>query len=164
MRPLPTFCLLVLAVALTNAAAVSANERPRDRHVGYYYPEPQIREIYRSSVRIARSATPRSRAAFAVGITLEQKKRTYAPTYHLFAKGKDKEKMIIVATEADRYTTLYRLRALLAAMTSEARSTPLFNRAPNPERLTFLDFCKLMGFARLTVSDGDTVALQIDIE
>ena len=77
---------------------------------------------------------------------------------------RDKEKMIIVATEADRYTSLYRLRALLAAMTSEARSTPLFNRAPNPERLTFLDFCKLMGFARLTVSDGNTVALQIDIE
>lgn len=142
-----------------------ANDPPkRDRHVGYYYPEPQIRESHVSPMPVAPTATARSRAAFAVGIALQQSKRQFAPPYHLFVKGAQKEKLIIVATENGRYSTGYRLRALLAALTTEARSTELFNSAPNPEKLTFLDFCKLMGFRRVTVSDGDRVAIQIDIQ
>ena len=30
-----------------------------------------------------------------------------------------------------------------------------------PHELTFLDFCKLMGFQQLTLSDGDSLTHQI---
>ena len=98
-----------------------------------------------------------------MGITAEQNKQSFPPTYHLFVKGANKEKMIIITTQSERYDTLYRLRALLAAMTSEARLTPMFRQAANPEELTFLDFCKRLGFKQVTISDGDKVALQIDL-
>ncbi|MEM6499146.1 MAG: hypothetical protein AAF709_20790, partial [Pseudomonadota bacterium] len=84
--------------------------------------------------------------------------------YHLFVKGARKEKLIIVATETGRYATHYQLRALLAAMTSEARSTSLFNKLPEPEKRTFLDFCKFMGFTRLTISNGQDLAIQFDLK
>lgn len=154
--------VLVSLASMLWVAFAHATDNPPDRHVGYYYPKPQIREIYKSSIDIAPGASPRVRADFAVALTLKQRDRAYAPTYHVFVKGKFKEKLIIVATE--KYTTAYRLRALLAAMTSEARSTALLDQAPNPERLTFLDSCKAMGFARITVSDGEKVAIQIDIK
>ena len=159
------FTFLFTGIALlVPMSLVLAADKPRDRHVGYYYPKPQIREAHVSKMPVAPSATPRSRAAFAVGVALQQSRRQFAPPYHLFVKGATKEKLIIIATETGRYSTGYRLRALLAAMTSEARGTELFNRAPNPENLTFLDFCKLMGFRRVTISDGDRVAIQIDIK
>ena len=44
-----------------------------------------------------------------------------------FAKGENSEKLIIVATGDGRYDTLYRMRGLLAAMTAEARLSPLFS-------------------------------------
>lgn len=134
-----------------------------DRHVGYYYPEPQVREVFDSPLPTAPVASSRSRAAFAVGIALMQNKRNFAPPYHPFVKGARKEKLIIVATETGRYATHYQLRALLAGMTSEARSTPLFNKLPEPEKRTFLDFCKFLGFTRLTVSNGHDLAIQFTI-
>ena len=154
------------AQAQTQAAAAQTQTevQDQDRHVGYYYPEPQIREVYESALITAPISSSRSRAAFAVGIALMQNKRSFAPTYHLFVKGARKEKLIIVATETGRYATYYQLRALLAAMTSEARSTSLFNKLPEPEKRTFLDFCKFMGFTRLTISNGQDLAIQFELK
>ncbi|MEM9359094.1 MAG: hypothetical protein AAGB04_23165 [Pseudomonadota bacterium] len=164
-----TLCAGLLLIATsahsqTQAAAAQTQTEAQDRHVGYYYPEPQIREMYESALITAPISTSRSRAAFAVGIALMQNKRSFAPTYHLFVKGARKEKLIIVATETGRYATHYQLRALLAAMTSEARSTSLFNKLPEPEKRTFLDFCKFMGFTRLTISNGQDLAIQFDLK
>ena len=156
--------LLWLAASLVVLWSGLASAQIKDRHAGYYYPEPQVREIFRSSVDTAPKATALSRAAFAVGIAIEQKKQDFAPPWHLFVKGAEKQKMIIVATHSGRYDTIFRLRALLASLTSEARSTPIFRQASHPEELTFLDFCKRLGFERVTVSDGDKVALQIDLK
>lgn len=155
--------LSCLALLLVIFAPDVLAQKP-DRHAGYYYPEPQVREVFRSSVDTAPKATALSRAAFAVGIAIEQKKQDFAPPWHLFVKGAEKQKMIIVATHSGRYDTIFRLRALLASLTSEARSTPIFRQATHPEELTFLDFCKRLGFERVTVSDGDKVALQIDLK
>lgn len=88
----------------------------------------------------------------------------HAPGYHLFAKGAKLEKLIIVATGDVQYDTLYRLRALLASLTSQARSTEIFARSSQPEDLNFLDFCKLIGFEQVTVSNGRDIAHQIRIE
>ena len=157
-------CLVLIGTLGCWAAGGPAQAQQSDRHVGYYYPEPQVHEKFDSSMITAPIASSRSRAAFAVGIALMQNKRNFAPTYHLFVKGARKEKLIIVATETNRYATHYQLRALLAAMTSEARSTPLFNKLPEPEKRTFLDFCKFMGFTRLTISNGKDLALQFTIQ
>ena len=155
------------AIFLAAASALALPTRPAsalDAHAGYYYPPPQTRETYVSSLQIASDASERSRAAFVIGLATQQSRQNYAPGYHLFAKGEELEKLIIVATGDGRYDTLYQLRALLASLTSMARSTELFARTSQPQELNFLDFCKLIGFTQVTVSNGRDVAHQIAID
>ncbi|MBO6756779.1 MAG: hypothetical protein JJ902_10675 [Roseibium sp.] len=134
-----------------------------DLHAGYYYPDPQTRETYVTDVPLAPDAGESSRAAFIIGLAAQQLEQNYAPGYHVFAKGEHLEKMIIVATGDGRYDTLFQLRALLASLTSRARATPLFAQVEKPYELNFLDFCKLMGFRQVTVSNGDDLAHQIQV-
>jgi hypothetical protein len=157
-----TISLFVTTIALLVASQSVGNAF--DAHAGYYYPEPQTREAYVTEVTIAPDAHKRSRAAFVIGLAAQHAKQNHAAGYHLFAKGGDLEKLIIVATGDGRYDTLYRLRALLASLTSMARATELFSRTNNPQDLNFLDFCKLIGFKQVTVSNGKDVAHQIKIQ
>lgn len=155
---------LVAAVMATGLVAVPTAAGAFDSHAGYYYPNPQTSEPYISEVETALDANKRSRAAFVIGLAAQQSKQGYAPGYHLFAKGKDLEKLIIVATGDGQYDTLFRLRALLASLTSMARGTELFARTEAPQDLNFLDFCKLIGFSQVTVSDGKDIAHQIMVQ
>ncbi|MFD0915655.1 hypothetical protein ACFQ14_04485 [Pseudahrensia aquimaris] len=157
MRSL-SFLSLLFALTMASGAA-----RASDSHAGYYYPEPTSRETYTASMAQGPSASKRSRVGFTVGINKTQQKRGYAPRYHIFAKGADAQKLIIVGTGSSDYNTLFRLRALMASLTADARATPLFANMPEPENLNFLDLCKLIGFTQVTVSDGDTLAHRIDI-
>lgn len=154
------FALFSCGLALAHAAPGAAS----DLHAGYYYPVPGSREVYVARVPVHAEASKRSRAAFAAGFEQQQLARGITPDYHLFVKGGEFEKMIVVATGPDRYNTIYRMRALLAALTSQARVTPLFQQSEASHELTFLDFCKLMGFTQVTVSDGDTLSHQIVID
>ena len=72
--------------------------------------------------------------------------------------------MIIVATGPGQYNTIYRLRALLASLSADARISPLFRELENPEDATFLDLARMVGFEIVTITDGDTIAHQIDIQ
>lgn len=135
-----------------------------DRHAGYYYPNPTSFEIYEARIDTLLDANQNSRIGFVIGVATSQGKAGYPPTFHMFAKGIESEKLIIVATGERHYNTLYRMRALLAALTSSVRSTPLFQQFRAPEELTFLDFCKAAGFELVTITDGDKVAHQIRIE
>ncbi|MGS4887618.1 hypothetical protein [Roseibium sp. MB-4] len=148
------------------AAVLTAATLPSsafDSHAGYYYPAPQTSEPYISNVETALDANKRSRAAFVIGLAAQQSKQAYAPGYHLFAKGAELEKLIIVAKGDGQYDTLYRMRALLASLTSMARGTELFARTDQPQELNFLDFCKLIGFKQVTVSNGKDVTHQIKV-
>jgi hypothetical protein len=60
--------------------------------------------------------------------------------------------------------TVYRARALLATLTSVARTTPVFRSYGVEDLFTFFDLLKLMGFARVTVTDGDEFTHQVNIE
>ena len=133
----------------------------KDNHAGYYYPEPQTSETYISHLSKMASVSKRSRIGFTVGLNAKQLKRAYAPGYHMFAKGGQAQKLIIIATEEDRYNTLYRLRALMASLTANARKSPLFTESSTPEELNFLDLCKLAGFTQVTISNGRDVTHQI---
>ncbi|WP_299818647.1 hypothetical protein [uncultured Roseibium sp.] len=153
----------ILATSVLGLAALTFPAAALDAHAGYYYPVPQTREAYVSELAPAPDASKKSRAAFVIGLASKNEERNSLVGYHLFAKGADLEKLIIVATGDGQYDTLYRLRALLASLTSMARSTEIFARSTQPQELNFLDFCKLIGFTQVTVSNGRDIAHQITI-
>ncbi len=72
--------------------------------------------------------------------------------------------MIIVALGEGRYDTLYRMRALMAMMTAQARLSTFFQQNTLAEHATFYDLLKMLGFKQLTITDGDEVAHQVTIE
>ena len=70
-------------------------------------------------------------------------------------------KLIIVSNVEGRLDTIYRVRAYLATLTSSARVTPIFRELQVEDWFTFLDLAKLLGFERVTISDGRDFAHQI---
>ncbi|MEL6946076.1 MAG: hypothetical protein AAFO73_00380 [Pseudomonadota bacterium] len=158
--PVAIFALFVFPLITTPLGSV-ALAQTADRHAGYYYPTPDSDEVYRSKLSTMASATKRTRIGFTVGLNARQLKRGFAPDYHIFAKGAAGQKMIIVSSGSDRYNTLYRMRALLAALSAEARTSPLFRNADEPESLNFFDLAKLTGFTQITISDGETFAHRV---
>ena len=157
----PVFRFIVLLTL--SIFGYSTGAAAQDSHAGRYYPAPQSSELYNSPFPQMPTAGKRTRVGFTVGLNARQLKRGYAPTYHLFAKGENAEKLIIVATGDSRYDTLYRMRGLLAAMTAEARLSPLFRQLPEPENVNFFDLVKMAGFQQITVSDGRSFAHRIEL-
>ena len=70
-------------------------------------------------------------------------------------------KLIVVGNLPGRLNTIYRVRALLATMTSVARTLPIFRQHGVEDDFTFLDLMKMLGFESVTVSDGDSFTHQI---
>ena len=154
----------VVAVLALLAGFACSSSWAADRHAGYYYPEPQSVEVYKARVQELPNADRRTRIGFVTGITAQQQRNPYPPTFHMFVKGEYAEKLIIVATGGGHYQTVYQLRGLLASLTAVARSTPVFIDQVAPENLTFLDLCKMLGIVQLTMTDGDNVAHQFKIQ
>jgi hypothetical protein len=82
----------------------------------------------------------------------------------MFAKGDEAEKLIIIGLDDAMFATLYRARALLAALSSLARLTPLLRDADLEDTLTFYDLIKLMGFTQITISDGRTMSHRVTLQ
>ena len=136
----------------------------QDRHAGYYYPEALSEEVYQAPLPVIAGVSRLSRVGFVTGLDQQQKQKPYPPTYHMFAKGQDAEKLIIIATEEGRYNTLYRLRGLLASMTADARTSPLFAKLGHVEQLNFFDLAKMAGFKQLTISNGRDISHLVSFE
>ena len=156
-----TMLSLLLSVALIAPAAAQA---PRDRHAGYYYPQPVSIEAYKARSQTLPDTNRRRRIGFIINIAGSMRARPYPPMFDIFPKGENAEKLIIVSTRGDAYDTLYRARGLLARLTAFARVSPLFKKHAVEDYFTFLDLCKLMGFRQLTVSDGRHFAHQFKIQ
>lgn len=150
-----------LAVVTAWSPGADASE---DRHVGYYYPEPAQIEEYDARPRRMAQTTRLTRIGFIVGIVDQILKRPFPPPAAVFVKGDRAEKMIIVANTPGRLDTIFRVRAYLATLTSVARAMPMFAELQVEDVFTFLDLLKMLGFTKLTVSDGDTFAHQILIK
>ena len=135
-----------------------------DRHADYYYPSVTSSETYRARAQTLPEADRDLRLGFVIAQASEQAKRPYPPRFSMFAKGDDAQKLIIVGLHEDSFATLYRARGILAELTSQARSTSLFRNLAVEDVFTFFDLAKMLGFKRITVSDGDTYARQIIIE
>lgn len=149
--PILGLLLLVLPAAV----------RADDRHAGYYYPEPGTIETYEARARVLPDSTRERRLGFVTAITGQMARNPYPPAYAIFAKGDEAEKLIIVATQTGFYDTLYRARALFAAMTALSRQTLLFQELKVESSFTFFDLCRMLGFEQITISDGDDFAHQV---
>jgi len=159
-----TRVLTIVAAVVVATVVWAGNASAKDRHAGYYYPEPTSFETYKARARTLQESSRRNRITFVTNLSTDLLKRPYAPEFSIFAKGSRAEKLIIVSTRGDAYDTLYRARGLLARLTSIARVSPLFKKHKVDAFFTFLDLCKLMGFRQLTISDGRHFAHQFKIE
>lgn len=147
--------LLPLVAALAPAADAG------DRHAGYYYPAVTSEEVYTARSRLLEGAGRKARIGFVIGMTAAQQQRPYPPRYAIFAKGDEAEKLIIVGLDAASFRTLFRARAVLAQLTAQARTSELFAKLAVEDYFTFFDLVHMLGFAQLTVSDGESYAHQV---
>jgi hypothetical protein len=157
-------CGVAGALLLTALQLVAGPVAADDRHVGYYYPPPQTIETYQARADTLADSDRTRRIGFVVELTAQMLSNPYPPEFAVFAKGDQAEKLIIVAMRGGVIDTIYRARALLALLTSVSRATPLFQDYGVAEVFTFFDLLKILGFAQLTISDGDAFAHQVLIE
>ncbi|MDF1731141.1 MAG: hypothetical protein P1U49_06520 [Minwuia sp.] len=160
MRVARNILLLILLPVLV-AGSVHADD---DRHEGYYYPGPVTSESYVGRADQIANADRGQRLGFITGLTGEQLARPYWPTFVIFAKGAEAEKMIIVATGDAGFRTIYQARALLAQLTATARGTPLFRELKVEDLFTFFDLAKMLGFNQIVISDGESFSHRVSIE
>lgn len=153
--------LLLILLPMLVAGAAHADD---DRHEGYYYPGPVTSERYGGRADEVANADRGQRLGFITGLTGEQLARPYWPTFVIFAKGAEAEKMIIVATGDSGFRTIYQARALLAQLTATARGTPLFRELKVEDLFTFFDLAKMLGFDQIVISDGESFSHKVSIE
>ncbi len=156
---LATAAAVGLAVLMGSGAAGAD-----DRHVGYYYPEPQTRETYTARAPTLPQADRTMRIGFVTGTAIQQFNLAYPPQVAVFAKGAEAEKLIIVGLVDGRVDTLFRARAIFANMTAAARQLPAFAQMGVQDTFTFFDLAKMLGFKQITISDGRAFAHQVLIE
>lgn len=160
MRQIYTFlALFILALTMGNLSA-QAQAKP-DRYVGYYYPAPQRVEVYCARVDRIPNVDKKRRVGFIIGIKSGMSKRPFASPYSVFAKGGKSSKLLVISKQTGFLDTVYRARALLAELSTSARTTPVFTKSGVAEELTFLDLITMLGFETVTLSDGDGFAHQI---
>ena len=158
-RPAPiTLLAMVLVLGL------GAPARGADRHVGYYYPEPQSQEVYTARSQTLDESDRSLRIAFVTGITNQILAKQYAPTAAIFAKGEYGQKLIITALEDGRIDTIYRARAIFANLTAVARVMPIFRELGVQDWFTFFDLAKMLGFTQITITNGREFAHQVFLE
>lgn len=162
----------VISVGLLSKAAIAQDSvsfskdevEEKSGHEGYYYPKPQTLEHFVSSAITLGESDKVRRQAFVIGMTKQLLDGKYAPSFAVFAKGDQSEKLIIVGMVDGQLNTVYRARALLAELTAVARSTPFFQQNTQPEEATFFDFMKLLGFHQVTLTDGKAFAHQVVVD
>lgn len=156
LRSVAGIAALTMTLTLAGWAANAA-----DHHIGYYYPDPGKPEVYHARSVTLPESDRAKRLAFVTALTDELLSKPYPPEYVIFAKGDHAEKMIIVGVYDNAYNTMFRMRALLAELTSVARMSKAFQDYGVQNIFTFFDLLNLLGFKQLTVTDGKTFAHQV---
>ena len=146
------------------AAAAATPKADEDKYVGYYYPKPTAIETYTSPMQTIAGAERAQRVQFATVVSQGTIQSAYRVPYAVFAKGEKADKMIIVGMQGGELNTVYRMRALLANMTTMSRLSPFFQERTIAEDANFFDLLKLLGFQQITISDGDKFTHQVNIK
>jgi hypothetical protein len=148
----------------TPAATKPADASTEDRYIGYYYPKPTSTEVFESSMQTIAGAERPQRIQFVTVVSQGTIQSAYRVPYAVFAKGGKGDKMIIVGMQQGELNTIYRMRALLANMTTMSRLSPFFQERTVAEDATFFDLLKLLGFKELTITDGEKLTHQVTIK
>ena len=162
--------LVVMAAALPAGAqqagkpAAPAKPAIEDRYIGYYYPKPTSTETFESTLQTIAGVDRPQRIQFTTVVSQGTIQSAYRVPYAVFAKGEKADKMIIVGMQQGELNTVYRMRALLANMTTMSRLSPFFQERTVAEDATFFDLLKLLGFQTLTITDGEKVTHQVTIK
>lgn len=152
------------ALLLVFAMVSPSRAQENDRHAGYYYPQITSREVYRARAAMIPEADSDMRLNFVTGLAAQQSQRPHPPSFVMFAKGERFERLIIVGIGSNSFRGIYQARAVLAQMTSIARTSPIFRENNVQDMFTFLDLARMLGFEELTVSDGQSFAHRISIK
>ena len=148
----------------TPAAPAKPAAASEDRYVGYYYPKPTSTEVFESAMQTIADVDRAQRIQFVTVVSQGTIQSAYRVPYAVFAKGEKADKMIIVGVQAGELNTIYRMRALLANMTTMSRLSPFFQERTVAEDATFFDLLKLLGFKELTITDGEKLTHQVTIK
>lgn len=143
------------------AAAAPAAE---DKYVGYYYPKPTTVENYTSPMTMIAGAERPQRVQFVTVVSQGTIQSAYRVPYSVFVKGDKAEKLIIVGLQPGELNSIYRVRAILANMTTMSRLSPFFQERTVAEDANFYDLLKMLGFTQLTATDGEKFAYQVNIK
>ena len=156
------------ALAQTKPAHAAPQPRPRppteDQYIGYYYPKPNSTEVYESAMQTIAGVDRPQRIQFVTVVSQGTIQSSYRVPYAVFAKGEKADKLIIVGLAPGEFGTIYRMRALLANMTTMSRMSPFFQERTVAEDATFFDLLKLLGFTSVTITDGDKLTHQVTIK
>ena len=163
------------AVALMVALPALAQQKPAapakpaaaasdDKYIGYYYPKPTSTEVFESQLQTIAGVERAQRIQFTTVVSQGTIQSAYRVPYAVFVKGEKADKLIIVGLAPNEFGTIYRMRALLANMTTMSRMSPFFQERTVAEDATFFDLLKLLGFASVTITDGDKLTHQVTIK
>ena len=152
------------AKAAATAPAAAPKAAGEDRYIGYYYPKPTATETFESTMQTIAGAERAQRIQFVTVVSQGTIQSAYRVPYAVFAKGEKADRMIIVGMQQGELNTVYRMRALLANMTTMSRLSPFFQERTVAEDATFFDLLKLLGFRELTITDGEKTTLQVTIK
>jgi hypothetical protein len=146
-------------------AAAATNSGPKDdKYIGYYYPKPTTTEEFTSSMQTIATMDRPQRVQFVTVVSQGTLQSAYRVPYAVFVKGEKADKMIIVGMQQGEMNSIYRMRALLANMTTMSRLSPFFQERTIAEDATFFDLLKLLGFTELTITDGEKLTHQVTIK
>jgi len=107
-------------------AAATAAPAGEDKYVGYYYPKPTTVENYTSAMQTIPGAERAQRVQFVTVLSQGTIQSAYRVPYSVFVKGDKAEKLIIVGLQPGELNSIYRVRAILAHMTTMSRLSPFF--------------------------------------
>jgi len=172
MKTLASLLTVLLAVVAVSAAAQTktvakpapASAAADEHYVGYYYPKVTSTETYTSEMDTLKGVDRQQRIQFVTVVAQGTLQSAYRVPYAVFAKGERGDHLIVVGLQAGDLNTIYRIRALLANMTTMSRTSPFFQEHTVAEDATFFDLLKILGFSDVTVTDGDKIAHQVTIK
>ena len=164
-----TLVLLLATVAASAqpqkpAKATPAAAAHEDKYVGYYYPKPGTVETFDSTMQPIANVDRAQRVQFVTVISQGTLQSAYRVPYAVFVKGDKADRLIIVGMQQGELNTIYRMRALLANMTTMSRLSPFFQEHTVAEDATFFDLLKLLGFTQVTITDGEKLTHQVTIK
>ena len=164
-RALPTlgenYMFRILTIILCLIAMPLAAQ---DKYEGYYYPPISTTEVFDRVVRAPGVANKAVRVDFLTQLTKAQLAAPEAPQYAFFAKGEGSTQMIVVGLDDQTFKTLFRARGVMAQMTANVRSSPIFQGQNLQFLATFYDLLQILEFDSLVLSDGENWAHKVEFK